>query len=162
MATAVTIQNERRKHLCRRLLRVFTGAALGAPFGGILGFLLGAISAVLVSVIQGTFNLHEQFWPSITIPASFGIIPGVPGGFLIGSTIIVGDDRKRLRLATTLGMLTGVAYAVLWYSSFRHQPLILASMVMSGLLGGVSMTALLQLLRRRKQWWTRWEGTETR
>lgn len=162
MATAVTFQNERRKRLSRKLLRAFTGAALGAPLGGILGFLLGAISAVSVSGVQGTFNLHEPFLQSITIPASFGIVPGVPGGFLIGSTIIVGDDRKRLRLATILGILAGVTYAALWYSSFQHQPLILASMVISGLLGGVSMAALLQLLRRRKQWWTRWEGTETR
>lgn len=162
MATAVTFQNERRKRLSRRLLRAFTGAALGAPLGGILGFLFGAISVVIVSCLQGTFNLNEQFLPNITIPASFGIIPGVPGGFLIGSIIIVGDDRKRLRIATTLGILVGVAYAALWYSSFQHQPLILTSMVMSGLLGGVSMAALLQLLRQRKQWWTRWEGTETR
>ena len=162
MALAVTSQNDRRKHLNRSLLRAFTGAALGAPLGGILGFLFGAISAVLVSGLQGTFNLHEQFWPNITISASFGIVPGVPGGFLIGTTIIVRDDRKRLRLATSLGMLVGVVYAVLWYSSFQHQPLILASMVMSGLLGGVSMAALLQVLRQRKQWWTRWEETETR
>ena len=159
MKTGATDRSESRRRLLRQGLRALNGAALGAPIGGMLGFLLGGVSALIVSCLQGTFSFDSNAWPSFGISALYGLIPGVPGGFLIGGTVIIRGGRRRRLTAAGLGLLTGVAYAMLWYQIFQHDLPVLIAMVLSGLAGGVLMAGFLGFLRRRWPWWTRWEAT---
>jgi hypothetical protein len=159
MDTDIQSRALRRKHLNRKLLRAFTGAAMGFPLGGLLGYLLGGVFWLALWALTIQHTPQEQGtvpWSSAALAAAFGIVPGAPGGFLIGSLSIIPDGRRRTTAAALLGLLAGIIYAMMWSGGFRSQPEVLGSIVASGLLGGLAMAGVLSLLRRRK-WWTRWE-----
>lgn len=162
MNTDIQSQALRRKYLTRKLLRGFTGAAMGLPLGGLLGYLLGGAFWLALWAITLLHTPQEPGpvpWGGAALAAAFGIAPGAPGGFLIGSLIIIPDGRRRTTAAVLLGLLAGIIYAMIWSGGFRSQPEILGSIVASGLLGGLAMAGVLSLLRRRT-WWTRWEQDE--
>lgn len=159
METNIPSRALRRKHLNRKLLRAFTSAAIGLPLGGLLGYLLGGAFWLALWAITVQHTPQEQGtvpWNGAALAAAFGVLPGAPGGFLIGSLIVIPDARKRTTSAALLGLLTGIIYANMWSGGFRSQPEVLGSIIASGLLGGLAMAEVLSLLRRRK-WWTRWE-----
>jgi hypothetical protein len=146
------------KQLQRKLLRALNGAAIGAFVGGLLGYGLGAASAFVVDMIGATFFASPPTWsPQWSLCATMGLLPAVPAGFLLGTSIVLPDDLRRLLTGGMLGLVVGGAYAGLWAGAFYGQPLVLAAIVGSGLVGGLTLSALLTAIRRHWKWWTRWE-----
>ena len=146
----------------RKVLRALNGAGIGAVVGGLLGAFLAVASAVLVGMAPGimiSLTTLSRDWP---VYAILGAIPGVPAGFLLGTTIIIRNDRRRVIAGALFGLLIGGFYAMLWGGFLHDQPVVAGAIVVSGIVGGVVLTLLLTALRRRWGWWTRWEDPQDR
>jgi hypothetical protein len=126
--------------------------------GGVLGGVLGAASAFIVDMIAATFYATPPVWSQRWDTCAFmGVIPAVPAGFLLGTFIIIRNDRRRLVNGSLLGLGVGILYARLWLGSATGADLVMSAIIGSGLIGGLTLALLLTAIRRRWQWWTRWE-----
>jgi len=147
-----------RRQLQRKLLRAANGAAIGAIVGGMLGYGLGAVSAFVVDAIATTFFASTPTWSQQwTFCAGMGLVPAVPAGLLLGTSIIMRSDHQRLLVGSGLGLLVGMGYAKLWFGSSIEQSLVVSAIIGSGLVGGLVLTLILTAIRRYWKWWIRWE-----
>lgn len=156
------------RQLQRKLLRALNGAALGAVVGGLLGAGLGAASSCLVDALGAKYLVDESNrlaeWTSCALA---GMLPAVPVGGVLGTSIIIRKESRRLFIGLILGLMVGIAYACLW--SVIQEPfwgdevvlvgphLVTGAIVISGLAGGASLALILTAIRRHWPWWTRWE-----
>ena len=115
MLTAIHTRKPSRQ-LLRKLLRALNGAAIGAVIGALLGGGLGAVSAFVVDLLLGTpfLNTISNWSNEWRWCALLGAIPAVPAGFLLGTSIVTPDDRRRLLIGVVTGLLVGVAYTWFW------------------------------------------------
>lgn len=134
------------KELRRAALRAFNGAMLGMLMGGLLGAVLGAVFAHFVVGVGA--------WIIGTI---YGVPPGAFAGILIGTTMVVRDPRRGVAAGILTGTGVAVLYAWLLGWSYTWDP-VAASIVASGIIGGLALSVLLRWIRRRWSWWTRWEN----
>lgn len=123
------------------MLRALNGAALGTVAGAPTGAALGACFAAALFGVG-----------SASLGALLGVFPGLAGGFLIGTTVVVRDPRRGMLAAAAMGLGVGVLYAGLVGGG------IAVPVIASGLIGGAAIGALLRWIRARWVWWRRWEG----
>jgi hypothetical protein len=134
------------------------GAALGAVIGGALGFGLGTVSAFVVDIIAATFYATVSMWTrQWALCGLMGFIPAVPTGLLLGTFIIIRNDRRRVISGAVLGLLVGMGYAKLWMGSAAVPNPVFCAILGSGLVGGLGLALILTAIRRHWKWWTRWE-----
>jgi hypothetical protein len=154
-----------RRYLARQALRAANGAGLGAVAGALIGGILGGGSAFVVDLVAAVYfhsalfsTTYARYWPFCSLA---GLVPGIMGGALIGTLIVVPTTRKRQNIAALLGSGCGLADA--GFNRTYVQPpnmegtLVLTAMTLSGLLGGLLLSGFLGVVRRRWRWWTRWE-----
>jgi len=146
------------RQIQRKLLRALNGAVIGAAVGAFIGGGLGALSACVVDFSGARFFTAGDTWSNEWgLCAAMGVIPAVPAGFLLGTSVVVQDDRRRLLVGVIAGLLVGFVYAGLWSGALSLPPLVLGAIVISGLVGGLTLTLILTAIRRHWKWWTRWE-----
>jgi hypothetical protein len=144
------------------VLRALNGAGIGTVLGGLLGGLLGVVASLVVTLIgmaMGNFSgstlSNSLHWA--TLCGALGVIPGVPAGFLLGPAIIIRNHRARVLVGAVFGFAAGALYVWAWIAALRDQWILIAATVISGVLGGVILTLIQGAIRRRWNWWTRWE-----
>ena len=153
-------EETQRQNVWRKVLRALNGAGIGAVAGGVLGASLAVLSALIVGMAPGIeINLValSRDW---LVYATLGAVPGTPTGLLLGTTIIIRSDRKRVLTGTVVGLLVGVAYAEYWRNMLRDQWVVLSSIWISGAIGGAVLALMLTAIRYRWGWWTRWEDQD--
>ena len=80
------------------------------------------------------------------------------GGALIGLTMAIRNRTKAWTIAVLVGTAVGGAYSVLLEKlAWEDRPIIGVCILLSGALGGVLLGVLLQLIRARWKWWSRWD-----
>lgn len=169
MQTVVRIQEPARQ-IQRQLLRALNGAALGAVLGSLIGGALGGASAFFVDALSLILPVERTYCSQAwMICAVTGMLPAVPAGGLLGSSIIIRNESRRLRIGMIWGLFVGSAYALFWSGavggpqwlnnnlSIGRYPLVIGAIVISGPVGGLSLALILTVIRQRWKWWTRWE-----
>ena len=151
---------EQRQAFKRKALRALNGAGIGAVLGALLGGLWAVLASAVVTLIGAAMGNHSELstWlPWAGLCGVLGVIPGVPAGFLLGPAITIQSDQTRLYFGALFGLVAGLLYTWSWSGTLRNQWILIAATVLSGVLGGISLTLIQGAIRRRWGWWTRWE-----
>jgi hypothetical protein len=120
----------------RVVLRAFNGAGLGALLGGLIG----------------------AAWCALTVGlAPHSILPGIFGGFWVGMTVVVRDERRGVLTGMLVGGGVGLVYALVLGINLSWTLFFALLTVPSGCVGGLVLSALMRAIRARWGWWTRWE-----
>ena len=138
----------RRRSIQRTLLRAGNGAAVGA--------LLGLIAGALLLPGFSAFTPGSDLLGLIATGVLGGCLGGC-SGLLIGTTIVLRDDRRRQLAGTGIGLGLGLLLGPPLTSYVSWAGVYAPALIASGLIGGYAVSVGLSFVRKRWRWWTRWE-----